>query len=311
MSEADSSIQVELDSGKRVKVKSSHVLLRFEEAAARRTDRAGPGARGRDRPRPGLGIRQPKASSASPTWRATTSTSRPGRCSRPPRCSACSTRRTISAAWPRACSARRRGNGQGRAAGHRAQAAAGAADPGMGRRAGGRPDAAADPRPALQDPVPSDKNAGGIQGGGRGVQARAALAAGPAQGRRRHLQPIPVPLAPLPVRGGSPRAPGSRRWRRRPSRTTCRALTWPRSRSTTRRRPRSTTRCRCAASARAPSSSACTSPRRGWRSCRTARSTRSRATACPPSTCPAGRSRCCPTASSRSTRWPKAATARR
>ena len=31
MSEADSSIQVELDSGKRVKVKSSHVLLRFEK----------------------------------------------------------------------------------------------------------------------------------------------------------------------------------------------------------------------------------------------------------------------------------------
>ena len=29
MSEADNSIQVELDSGKRVKVKSSHVLLRF------------------------------------------------------------------------------------------------------------------------------------------------------------------------------------------------------------------------------------------------------------------------------------------
>ena len=31
MSEADSSIQVELDSGKRVKVKTSHVLLRFEK----------------------------------------------------------------------------------------------------------------------------------------------------------------------------------------------------------------------------------------------------------------------------------------
>src|SRR5437868_6439660 len=31
MSEADSSIQVELESGKRVKVKSSHVLLRFEK----------------------------------------------------------------------------------------------------------------------------------------------------------------------------------------------------------------------------------------------------------------------------------------
>ena len=33
MSEADSSIQVELDSGKRVKVKSAHVLLRFDKPA--------------------------------------------------------------------------------------------------------------------------------------------------------------------------------------------------------------------------------------------------------------------------------------
>jgi exoribonuclease II len=35
MSEADSSMQVELDSGKRVKVKSANVLLRFERAARR------------------------------------------------------------------------------------------------------------------------------------------------------------------------------------------------------------------------------------------------------------------------------------
>ena len=31
MSEADSSVQIELDSGKRVKVKQAHVLLRFEQ----------------------------------------------------------------------------------------------------------------------------------------------------------------------------------------------------------------------------------------------------------------------------------------
>ena len=33
MSEADSSVQVELDSGKRVKVKSANVMLRFEKPA--------------------------------------------------------------------------------------------------------------------------------------------------------------------------------------------------------------------------------------------------------------------------------------
>ena len=33
LSEADSSIQVELDSGKRVKVKAAHVLLRFDKPA--------------------------------------------------------------------------------------------------------------------------------------------------------------------------------------------------------------------------------------------------------------------------------------
>ena len=57
MSEADSSMQVELDSGKRVKVKSANVLLKFTQpppaqliASARAAGRA-------DRPRPGLGIR--------------------------------------------------------------------------------------------------------------------------------------------------------------------------------------------------------------------------------------------------------------
>ena len=40
MSEADSSLQVELDSGKRVKVKAANVLLRFDEARAGRADRA-------------------------------------------------------------------------------------------------------------------------------------------------------------------------------------------------------------------------------------------------------------------------------
>jgi exoribonuclease-2 len=75
MSEAESSVQIELDSGKRVKVKAANVLLRFDKPTPAELI-ARPGAGGRDRSRPGLGI-CPEASSASPTWRATTST--PGR----------------------------------------------------------------------------------------------------------------------------------------------------------------------------------------------------------------------------------------
>ena len=60
------------------------------------------------------------------------------------------------------------------------------------------------------------------------------------------------------------------------------------SRSTTRPPPRSTTRCRCRAWAAARWCSASTSPRRGWRSRPIRRWTRWRASVCPPSTCRAG-----------------------
>ena len=100
-------MQVELDSGKRVKVKAANVLLRFEQAGAGRAD----GRRRRRWPPRSTstwpGNSRPRASSASPTWRATTSTPRPAPSSRPRRCSACSTRRTTSAAWARASSRRR------------------------------------------------------------------------------------------------------------------------------------------------------------------------------------------------------------
>ena len=46
LSEADTSAQVELDSGKRVKVKAANILLKFE-SPPRRTHRPGPG-RGRN-----------------------------------------------------------------------------------------------------------------------------------------------------------------------------------------------------------------------------------------------------------------------
>jgi exoribonuclease-2 len=84
-------------------------------------------------------------------------------------------------------------------------------------------------------------------------------------------------------------------WPHQRSRTSCR---WPqcrRSRSTTRRPPRSTMRCRSTAWRPAPWSLACTSPRRRWPSGPIRRSTSSPASACPRSTCRATRSRCCPT----------------
>jgi exoribonuclease-2 len=44
MSEAESSAQIELDSGKRVKVKAANVLLKFEKPAPAELIRRGPGA---------------------------------------------------------------------------------------------------------------------------------------------------------------------------------------------------------------------------------------------------------------------------
>ena len=108
MSEADSSLQVELDSGKRVKVKSANVLLKFEQARPRRAARRGPAPGRRDRPRPGLGIRaRRRIRLRRPRARLLRRQGRRRR-SRPRRCSACSRRRTTSAASARAGSRRRR-----------------------------------------------------------------------------------------------------------------------------------------------------------------------------------------------------------
>jgi hypothetical protein len=84
MTDAESSMQVELDSGKRVKVKSANVLLRFEQPA----------------PAELMARAQQLA--------LDTSMRRPAPPSRPPRCSACSRRRTISGASAAASSARPR-----------------------------------------------------------------------------------------------------------------------------------------------------------------------------------------------------------
>ena len=57
MSEAETSAQVELETGKRVKVKAANVLLQFDKPQPAELIARGAGARARDRPRPRLGIR--------------------------------------------------------------------------------------------------------------------------------------------------------------------------------------------------------------------------------------------------------------
>ena len=85
MSETDASLQVELDSGKRVKVKASTCCC----SSTRRSRPNCSMARARWRPRStssSPGSSRPKPTSASPTWRATISTPRPTLTSRPRRC---------------------------------------------------------------------------------------------------------------------------------------------------------------------------------------------------------------------------------
>ena len=108
LSEAESSAQVELDSGKRVKVKAANILLKFEKPSPAELMREAQALAADHRPGPGLGIRARRRNSASPTWRATISARRPRWRSRRRRCFACSRRRTTSAAPARAASRRRR-----------------------------------------------------------------------------------------------------------------------------------------------------------------------------------------------------------
>jgi exoribonuclease-2 len=106
MSDAESSLQVELDSGKRVKVKAANVMLRFERPApaeliARAQTLAGEidlDLAWEFAPEEDFGFADLARDYFDP---------RPAPRSRPRRCSACSRRRTTSAAWARASSARR------------------------------------------------------------------------------------------------------------------------------------------------------------------------------------------------------------
>jgi hypothetical protein len=133
-----------------------------------------------------------------------------------------------------------------------------------------------------------DKNAPEYKAVVEAARAHAAFAAGPAADRRRHRQSLPVPLEALPVRAvpaghGFPGAGGTGHQGR--TAAGCVPGVFHRRLGTP---PRSTTRCRCRAWARARWCSASTSPRRRWPSSPTPRSTRWRASACPRSTCRAG-----------------------
>ena len=130
-----------------------------------------------------------------------------------------------------------------------------------------------------------------------------------ARGLRRDSVDARVPLQRVPRAGVSAGASRSRRGARCRRRPSCRSRRCARSRSTTRRRPRSTTRSRCASCPTATyeigihiAAPALAIPPRHRRS------TPSRASACRPSTCRAASSRCCPTRSSRRSRWRPAPT---
>jgi exoribonuclease-2 len=258
-------VQVELDSGKRVKVKAANVLLRFDKPAPAELMSQGAGAGGRHRPGPGLGIcARGRVRLRRPGARLLR---RQGRARKAGRGAVAAVRRAalLPPAGQGAVPQGARRDGQGRAAGHRAQEADGRADRGLGGRTGAGPVPGAGARAALPHPVQARQERARVQGRGRGRQTRASEgAAGPADGRRRHRKPLPVPLAALPVRavpqghgfpaaGGAGHQGGRCRW------PPCRP-----SRSTTRPPPRSTTRCRCRAWAAARWCSACTSPRRAW-----------------------------------------------
>jgi exoribonuclease II len=309
MSEAESSLQVELDSGKRVKVKSANVMLRFEKPApaellARRRrwpPRSTSTWPGNSRPRP---------SSASPTWRATTSTPRPAPSSRPRRCC-----RLFEAPHY----FRRLGKGQFKKA---PEETVKAALLGIERKkqVAAQIEAWAAELAAGQCPAPvreqlyrilfkPDKN---------GPEYKAVVEA------TRRAQRAPLDLLKA---AGAIDSPYQFHWRRflfeqfpkgtgfpalaaPPSRTNCR---WPRVQAFS-IDDSATTEIDDALSVQGLGTGTVVfgvhiaAP--GWPSRPIRRWTRWRASACPPSTCRAGRSPCCPTRWCRPTRWSKAATAR-
>ena len=200
MSETESSVQVELDSGKRVKVKAANVMLRF------------------DKPAPAELMAQAQALAAeidlALAWEFAPESEFSFADLARDYFDASAGPEKQAAALLRLFDAphyfRRLGKGLFRKAPEETVKAAllgierkkqlARADRRLGRRAGAGPLPGAGARAALPHPLQARQERPRIQGRGRGREARAARAAGPAQGRRRHRQRLPVPLAAFPVR---------------------------------------------------------------------------------------------------------------
>ena len=299
-------MQVELDSGKRVKVKAANVLLRFDAARARPSCSRRRSALRREIDLDLAWEFAPDAEFGfAELARDYFDAERRRRASRPRRCSACSRRRTTSAASARASSARRPRRSSRRRCSASSARRAGGADRRLGRRAG-RP--ARCPAPIREQLYrilfKPDKNAPEYKAVVEAAQARAARAARPAEGRRRDRP------APTSSTGGASCSRTSRKGtalraagRARRSRTRCRWRRCRPSRSTT----RATTEIDDALSVQGLGSGTVVlgihiaapalaiapglGARPAWR-----------ASGCPPSTCRAGSSRCCPTTWCRPTR---------
>ena len=211
MSETDASLQIELASGKRSKVKAANVLLRFAAPEPEALLAAAePIAREIDldlawefAPEGEFAFAELARDYFGAERRRDAGG---GRAARP-------VRRAALLSPPRQ-GALSQGAGRDRQGGparHRAQAPG----RGAGRRVGGRARRrhlpGADPRADLPHPLQARQERARIQGRRRGVAALRPGAARPAEGRRRDRLAVRVPLAPLPVRG----VPEGRRLRRR------------------------------------------------------------------------------------------------
>ena len=249
MTEAENSAQIELESGKRVKVKAASVLLKFEQPTPTALIASATSAREGDRPRPRLGVR---AGQRVRLRRPGARLLRTGRRREAGRRAVPPVRGAALLPPPRQGQLQEgaRRDRQGRPARHRTQEAARCADRRLGRRPGRRRLPGAGARAAVPDPLQAGPQRARIQGSGRGGEP--------------HLRP---PLDLLKAAGAID-SPYQFHWRRflfeqfpkgtgfrrcgahGQGHAAARAGRRP-SRSTIRRRPRSTMRCRCRASAAA------------------------------------------------------------
>ena len=178
LAEADASAQVELDSGKRVKVKAANILLKFDQPSPSELIARSPGAGADDRAGTGLGIRarrriRLRRTGARLFQRKRHAGPAGGDAAAPVRGAALLPARR-QGALPQGAG----GDPAAGAGGHREEATDAGPDHGLGGGAGRRQLPRADPRAAVQDPVQAGQERPRIQGGGRGFPRHAHRAAG-------------------------------------------------------------------------------------------------------------------------------------